>query len=213
LKVGFFCQKTTEDSLVHFDIAKFLIQSVRESMPDVDIVQFTDDQSPEVKGVDDIHRIGGDLPMAIRRMTHHSRVSGEWLFVDTDVVIKKDVRKVFLDDFDIALTDREGTITNEHKYAQVMPYNIGVVFSRSPNFWKFVVDTLKTVPPNFQHWEGDQRVICEMMKLGLHRKYGFNVKIIPGRQYNYPPKSEDDTDASILHYKGNRKKYLFKESS
>ena len=150
------------------------------------------------------------MPMAMRRVSLHSMCKGDWLFVDTDIIFRKSVYNVFDDDFDIALTDRKGTITHEGDYAKIMPYNIGVVFSRKPDFWKMVEIYLARFTLPYQNWEGDQRVVCELAK----PKYCFNVKILPGAIYNYPPKREDDPqDASIMHYKGNRKKWLLKEAT
>lgn len=209
MKVGFFYQGASESSIIHFTIAKYLIASVRKSMPGVEIWQLTDDQSPLHPGIDGHIIEPGIMPMAVRRMTLQGKCEGEWLFVDTDIIIQKDVRDVFDETFDVALTDREGTITNEAAYAKVMPYNIGVVFSRSPRFWQVVAKYLKTLPAKFQQWEGDQRVVCQMMKEKVDLEHGFNVKILHGAMFNYPPKfSGDGKDAAICHFKGNRKTYL-----
>ena len=178
-------------------------------MPGVEVHHLTDGRCKKLEGVDGVVRRDGDIPMAIRRMTLHSMCDGEWLFVDSDVLVQKDVRDVFDDKaFDVALTNRDGTITNEAAYAKVMQFNVGVVFSRSPAFWKVVVQHLRTVPSRFQEWEGDQRVICALVRQGNH---GFNVKILPGLKYNFPPASQDDPrleNASIQHFKGNRKLWL-----
>jgi len=213
LKIGFFAQKTNEASLVHFEMAQGLMDSARKAMPGVHLAHLTDGDSPAVKGADQVIRIAEKMPMAVRRMTHNSRLRGDWLLVDTDIIIKGDVREVFKQPFDIALTDREGTITYEHKYAQAMPYNLGVVFSRCPAFWLQVLKYLVKAPERYQQWEGDQQVVCQMVKMGLDKQAGFEVKILPGRQYNYPPKHRDDTEAKILHYKGARKQYLFQEAT
>ena len=150
------------------------------------------------------------MPMAVRRVTLHSMCEGDWLFVDTDIIFRKSVQSVFDAKFDIALTDRDGTITHEGDYAKIMPYNIGVVFSRSPEFWTMIKGYLVQMPPAYQEWEGDQRIVCELMK----HDHGFDVKIIPGAIYNYPPRSANDPhDAAIMHYKGNRKKWLLQEAT
>ena len=210
MKIGFFAQDIGPQSKPILDMAQSLIRSAKLHMPDVEIYHLTDGFTRSPEGVTGTIRIGGDLPMAVRRVSLHEKCEGDWLFVDTDIVFRHSVEAVFDEPFDIALTDRDGTITNESGYAQIMPYNIGVVFSRSPEFWTMVKGYLVQLPVAYQQWEGDQRIVCELMK----HNHGFNVKILPGIKYNYPPKSADDRqDASILHYKGNRKKWLLQEAA
>jgi hypothetical protein len=210
MKIGFFSQEMGPRSKPILDMAQSLIQSAKQHMPDVEIYHLTDGITRSPEGVTGTIRIGGSLPMAVRRVSLHEQCQGDWLFVDTDIIFRRSVEEVFADPFDVALTDRDGTITNEADYARIMPYNIGVVFSRSPDFWTMIKGYLVQMPEAYQQWEGDQRVVCELMK----HNHGFNVKILPGSKYNYPPKSADDKhDASILHYKGQRKKWLIKEAA
>ncbi len=188
---------------VHWDIAKHLIASAKKL--NLSIFQLTDDTTPACEGVDGVIRLGGTIPMAVRRMTLQSMLAGEWLFVDTDVVIQKDPSNVFRKDFEIALTDRIGSLWEHAAGVKDMPYNTGVSFSRSPGFWARVVDRLKALPPPLQEWCGDQLVICQMQKAGLVK-----ARILPGLTYNFTPaKQEDSRDhAAIVHFKGNRKAWL-----
>jgi hypothetical protein len=199
MRVGFFVQGVGP----HLDIGKYLVASCKRVMPDVQVFQLTDEKTPVLDGAECI-RIDGVMPMAVRRMTHHSRLEGEWLFVDTDCVIRKDVRPVFEEDFEIAVTDRKGSMWEKTPYGMVMPYNMGVTFSRSPSFWGEALKYLKTLPEKFQEWEGDQRVVCEMVRAG------FPVKVLPGKVYNYTPEVRGDKalQASILHMKGPRKSWI-----
>ena len=208
MKIGFFAQDIGPQSKPILAMADRMIASAKSVMPDVEIYHLTDGFTKSPKGVTDTIRICGSMPMAVRRMTLHSMCVGDWLFVDTDIIFRKSVEHVFDDPFDVALTDRNGTITHEADYAKLMPYNIGVVFSRNPEFWTMVKGYLVQMPEKYQQWEGDQRIVCELMK----HNHGFDVKIIPGAIYNYPPKRADDPqDAAIMHYKGNRKKWLLEE--
>lgn len=199
MQVGFFVQGVGP----HLDIAKHLVASCKAVIPQVPVYQLTDDKTPCVEGALAI-RLGGDMPMAVRRVTHHSMLDGEWLFVDTDCVIRKDVSDVFEDDFEVALTDRKGSMWEKTPYGMVMPYNMGVTFSRSPEFWEKVKKYLLTMPPKYQEWEGDQRVVCEMAMAG------YPVKVLPGRIYNFTPETRGDKaeHAAILHLKGPRKLWL-----
>jgi len=203
VRVGFYL---CGDDPAYHAMARLCIASVRKSMPGVEVHHLTDENTPEIEGVDSTRMFKGDYPLAVRRMLHNAACEGEWLFIDCDVIVQKDVRHVFDYEFDVALTDREGTITNEAAYAAVMPYNLGVSFSRSQRFWMFIVEHLQNAPEKWQQWEGDQRLICEFIK---QKKMPFKVQVLPGYEYNYPPKHPGDgTHASIVHYKGQRKAHL-----
>ena len=200
MRVGFFVQGDG----VHWDVAKTLLSSCRKAMPDVEIVQLTDGKTPAHEGVS-VVRMAGDMPMAVRRMSLQGMLSGDWLFIDTDCVIRKDVRHVFDDkDFGVALTDRVGSLVGEGPYGKKMPYNIGVVFSRDPSFWGEVVKNLVELPAKAQEWEGDQWVVAEMVRAG------WPVKVIPGRIYNFTPElgHESVDHASIVHFKWRRKEWI-----
>lgn len=205
MKVGFFYQDgQNSDGLL--DIASNLLDSVSKVMPGVEVHQLTDGESRILDGVDGFHRLRGTFPMGVRRMSHYAELDGDWMFVDTDVVVRRDVRDVFDSAFDVALTDRVGTYMEGTPYANVMPYNFGVIFSRSKAFWATAREYLLMLPPKYQEWEGEQRVIAHMMTLGL----GFNVKVLPGLKYNFPPLSgaESLEHASIVHFKGNAKRFI-----
>lgn len=205
VKVGFFYQDVGVTSRPYLDIARYLLASVRKVMPGTEVWQLTDGKSPALDGVDEVHRIADDMPMGVRRLTHYSMLPGNWLFVDTDVVIQKDVSPVFHFEFDVALTDRDGTYMAGTPYAKAMPFNFGVIFSRSPAFWTTAREYLLMFPPKYQEWEGEQRTIAHIHSLGLYK-----IKVLPGEIYNYPPLSgeEDLSHAAIVHYKGAAKKYM-----
>jgi hypothetical protein len=172
-------------------------------MPDVPVHMLTDGATEALEGCEVI-RIPEPMPMAVRRITHHSRLAGEWLFVDTDCVVRKDVRPVLEEDFEIAVTDRKGSMWEKSPYGMVMPYNMGVTFSRSPEFWQTALKYLKTLPTKFQEWEGDQRVVCEMVSAG------FPARVLPGMVYNFTPEKRHDRidHAAIVHFKGHRKLWI-----
>lgn len=200
MRIGFFVQLNDPESAVHIELAELMMRSARLVMPDVPIVQLTDDYTPRVIGVDDCIRLPGDMPMAVRRMSLQA-MDGDWLFVDPDVMFRRDVRDVFNKDFDVAITDRaEITPDRESDYSRLMPHNTGVVFSKSRHFWERVKAKLVTMEQKYQEWTGDQLVICGMAK-------DKGVIVLPGKVYNFPPEG-GDTDvsgAAIVHYKGNRK--------
>lgn len=187
---------------IHWDIAKHLIASARRVMPDVPIFQLTDGETPAHEDVG-IVRLPGEMPMAVRRMKLHAMLGGEWLFVDSDVVVRQDVRSVFDKPFDVAVTDRIGSAWANSPDVEGMPYNMGVTFSRNPKFWAKAAKILQTAPPQLQEWEGDQRVVCSMTK-------NWNTLVLPGHVYNFTPykRDEDRSHAALIHFKGPRKAWI-----
>lgn len=211
MNVGFFnvYRNTRQfDHTMNLVLADMLIRSVRKAMPSVPITQFTDRQSPAIVGVDDVRRLDSTEKMAVQCVTHYAACEGDWLLVDTDVVIREDVQSVFDDLFDVAVTNRDGTLVDGEEdmaMMQAMPHNIGVVFSRCPAFWVAVNEKLKTMEEKKQQWMGNQYAACELIKEGT-----FNVKILPGVQYNYAAHTKLDScdRASIVHYKGRFRKKM-----
>ncbi len=196
--------------------AEALIQSVEATMPDVAVVQFTDETTPPVAGAFEVIR-SKRRPMAIMRFWHQSKVKGDWLFVDTDVVFQSDVRSVFEKKFDIAVTVRDWPhLKRAGGFSERMPFNAGVVFSRSRKFWGKAYKRLLTMPVEFHDFMGHQQVICELVT-----EKAVKVAYVKGSRYNCPPYVENgrpggDPDlsaemvqkAAILHYKGPERKAL-----
>ncbi len=193
--------------------AEALIRSVRANMPDVRIVQFTDETSPAVLGVDEVRRLPGG-PMLGVRLAHYAACEGEWLLVDTDVLVRRDVRSVFADpSFDIAFAKRDWVhlaAESAKLTAEGMPYNTGVAFSRSQAFWQRVHAEWLKLPKEQQDWLSEQRVVAKTLWLPdrvwvLHELPGW---------YNYPPDPnvEPPREAMILHYKGGRKDVMLQHA-
>jgi len=204
MNIGFYL--TGQDPL-GFIFADRLIRSAREVMPGVPICQLTDDRTPMVWGTDAVKRRTGQA-LSLLRSTHYSMLSGDWLLVDTDVIIQRDVRHVMeADDFDIAVTDRDWSHLKElpKSYTDEMPYCAGVVFSRCPVFWLAVHEEVRQMDCKSQEWFGDQKAIATIIQ-----RAQFRIRVLPGSVYQYPPLADSDgRDAAIMHYKGpDRKTFL-----
>lgn len=202
MTVGFF--HVSRGVTPHAQLAKRLIASVRTCMPDVPIVHFTDPETRAMAGVDDVRRQPSG-PIALGCLDAYAAAGdGDWLFVDTDVLVQRDVRWIFDRPFDIAVASREGTLVDQDhgtKCIASMPYNKGAVFSRSSAFWTAAADRLRTLSAKRQEWMGDQVAMCDVIASGR-----FHIEVLPAR-YNYPPKDQDDVhDKAILHFKGRRRK-------
>jgi hypothetical protein len=198
LKIGFFIQGPQ-----FIPIADYLLDSIRRVMPDVPIYQLTDGLCPAIDGVEVI-RIPEEMPMGIRRVTHYTRLEGDWCFCGCDVLFRKDVRHVFEKPFQVALATRDGTYMQNAQYTQIMPYNFDILFSRSPEFWQIALETMKTMSPEAQDNGAEQLVTCAMAK-----SKAFDVAIIPS-SYNFTPKrpTDDISHVHILHMKGKRKEWI-----
>lgn len=205
MTIGFFTVAGRDS--VHYQLAESLVRSIRTTMPSVPIVQFTDIDSPAVPHVDTVMR-RAPAPMGLLRIAHQASVEGDWLFLDTDVVVQRDVRHVFDHPFDVAVASREGTYKHEREAASRfmarMPFNFGVVFARCPAFWRSVQVHLETLSPARQHFMGEQEALCAVIQSGAYAVH----TLPPG--YNYPPRrrTEDLRGQSIVHYKGSRKAWL-----
>lgn len=204
MTVGFYHQGT---SAIHCAVAEKMVASVHRTMPGIAIVHFSDPRTPAIADVDD-HRTLSAGPIALAVLQAYAAAgAGDWLFLDTDVIVQHDVSHVFDQAFDLAVATREGTLRpNEigRKFMTAMPYNKGAVFSRCPTFWLHAVTELSQWPAKAQHWMGDQRVFCELIRRGEYRVH------VLENGYNYPPftRDEDVRDKAILHFKGPRKAWM-----
>jgi hypothetical protein len=205
--VGFFLVDTgTVESSCGLVCAEGLVQSVHATMPGVPAVQLTDERTPAVPGVQAVRRLP-TAPMAVLRLAHQAAVTGAWLFVDSDVVIQRDVRDVFHQQFDVALTTRNWPhLKLAAGFSERMPFNVGVVFSRSQAFWRDAEALVRQMPDDLQHWMGDQQAICDLVATGR-----FTLALLKGTRYNLPPAADADRTpatekmerkAFIIHYKG-----------
>lgn len=200
--VGFYHAGESE---LHRRLADRLVASVRRSMPGVIVTHFSDEITARIDC--DSWVITKHGPTALRCVQSFEYCEDDdWVFVDTDIEIRSDVRGVFDDpDFDIAVATREGTYSDERdqRWSEKhgMPFNKGVVFSRCPEFWRAAGDHCATLGEKQQQWMGDQIAVNHVIASGQ-----FKVKVLPNI-YNYPPKSKTDDvrDKAILHFKGPRK--------
>mgnify|MGYP000066486456 CR=1 FL=1 len=199
---------------VHLQLAANLIASVRRTMPGVPIAHLTDQETAPLADVDFVIRHTSRPPVALGCLDAYAHAGpGDWLFLDTDVVVQRDVRPVFDLAFDVAVATREGTLRPNEigtKFMARMPFNKGAVFSRCAEFWGDAVRACLTMPAKRQQWMGDQLAMNEVIDGGRYR-----VVVLPNT-YNYPPKTRGDVDArskAILHFKGNRKAWALEAAA
>lgn len=199
MKVGFYCQSEGP----HWDIGVDAVASVKKVMPEVGIYHLTNMECPVLPGAEAI-RIPKNAPMGVHRLKHYCQLTGDWVLCDSDVIFLKDVRPVFESPFDIALATRKGSFLEGSEFEAVFPYNFGVVFSRSREFWVEALERLEKLPAKKQEWEGEQYVTGRLADSGKYL-----LEVLP-REFNYTPEAidEDLSQVSVLHLKWKRKSWL-----
>jgi lipopolysaccharide biosynthesis glycosyltransferase len=191
-------------------IPEIMVASVHATMPDARIVQMTDFETKKVIGVDEMIRKHWDqrllMPYRLLHLKEFPAVNA--IFLDADVVVQRDLRRLFQDEFDIALTYRDETDPSLRKSPlayQMMPFNAGVMLARSSgrDFWAEAHRVCLDMPEDRQYWFGDQLAIKEVAA-----RTTLKVKQYPCALFNYSPSrwDEDLSDKYVIHYKGNNRK-------
>lgn len=180
-----------------------MLQSVRKHLG-VQTIQMSDMAEPAL-GSGLVQRLPWDGKHLMEyRLRHLAALpAGDTIILDTDVVIQNDIGKVFAFDFDLALTVRDKPILDPNgvDLAQVMPYNTGVMFSRSKQFWAECRQWLVRQSQQALDWYGDQMAVA-----ALAGRY--KVLKLHCDNFNYSPETEEE-DVSmryVVHYKGERRK-------
>ena len=170
------------------------------------VVQMSDLRTAAVPGVDEVVRIPFRIPLMPYRMKHLASFDhDEMLVLDTDVICKSAIDDIWLHYFDVGLTLRDRGELYAGDGADIgggMPFNTGVMFSRSRSFWDECYRWLITQPPDVQRWYGDQRAVAKIAGRGTHQ-----VMILKCAEFNWAPAFEgDSSEARFWHYKGARRK-------
>jgi len=182
--------------------ASMMVASVRRFV-DCEALQLTDMDTDTIEGCTAVRRVFDGDNMTMFKMEHLANLDGEILVLDTDVIVQKDITKVFAFDFDVALTWRDGPVWADsgQDLAKIMPINCGVMFSRSPAFWQHCWEWSKEHPGG---WYSDQFAVAANWRR-------FNVLRLNCDNFNHTPnsKSEDVSKRYVVHYKGKRKEWMF----
>ena len=173
---------------------------VRKLMPQAETVFLTVHDFPcQEFGFDRVERFKerSDWFYGHKKCAAQASLDGDVLFLDVDCIVQKDVSHVFDTPFDIALC-----IRYKSKAIDKLPFNGGVAFSRSQQFWKDVAGG-----------HGDHRhgADTENRFSAVAMSDRYVVRALNGDIYNYSPfnQGEDLSMRSIVHYKGHRKDGLY----
>lgn len=192
-------------------VAQIMVASVKRVMPAAKIVQMTDYDTKPVTGVDEVirKRYDGRFLMPYRMLHLQEFPESRAIFLDTDIVVRKDLTPIFDEDFDIGLTIRLEPIIDPNgvDVTKAMPYNTGVMFSKQAGkpFWAEAHQYCLSLPLEKREWWGDQLSVKAVAD-----KTSLKVKTFPCDLYNYTPASENEdlSDKFVVHYKGRRKEWM-----
>lgn len=220
MRVVFLHVKSTQDNSL---LPTIMAKSVKKAMPNARLIQMSDRKTPIIDGADEIWRddytynqflaqpYGMILPngLMVFRMRMLSKLDDKpTVILDTDTVVQHDLSSAFDDPFDIGLTERTEVIKdqNGHNMVETMPFNTGVMFSRSARFWRDCLDYVRTLTKDEKDWTGDQLAVAHISK-------NYRLKRFTVDPWNYSPstKEEDISGKKVVHYKGRRKTWMIEK--
>lgn len=187
------------------DIADIMIASVRRSMPGVKLVQMTDGETPAL-AVDEVVRKPFNHRFWVPwLMEFVSELPGEVFFLDSDIVVQKDLSPLFSIGADLVVTTRGPKVFAGRQ----MPFLLGVTASRRPELWLELRDRVLAMPAEEdQGWWGSQVAVYDMWMDEQNGRGKWNIAVVNCDPHNYVPKDENDAPADkwVLHYKGKKRK-------
>lgn len=131
---------------VDAQLPRIMVASARKSMPDAPIVQLTDEVTAPVAGVSELLRRPDDgIHLMTFRLEHFAGLAPrDVVFLDTDVIVQRDLAPLFEWEFDVALTAREAMVIDPDgvDITVDMPYNTGVMLGK-PSGWTFWRDAAR----------------------------------------------------------------------
>lgn len=184
--------------------AQVMVASVKRHMPNAEILQLTDEETPEIVGCRAVRmKWQGDDSFTIFKMKHLVWMSGDVLVLDSDVVLQADLSPVFKLPFEVAATWRDGPIRGPdgEDITKAMPINTGVMFCRNHGLWGVC---LQYCGESFiNEWYADQLAVAAVISK-------FNALRLHCDNFNYTPgkRDEDVSNRLAVHYKGKRKEWM-----
>jgi len=171
-------------------------------------VFLTDYNTEEIEGCE-IHRFDYNSENLVwHRMLCYAQYNQEGIYLDSDMLVMRDLSPVMELDFDVALTKVNHDIIdpNGNNLSALMPYNGGFIAVKSKTFLpamvKHVIDA-QTKAGGIdltKYWYCDQMTLAEVAKT-------VNLVQLPVKIYNRTIKHKNvHTDGSwVLHFKGKGK--------
>jgi hypothetical protein len=204
-------------------IPSMLVSSIRVSNPTSKVIQCSDDQTPVISGVDEVHRTQGSAHqmMSLRLRAFSSlALPHPAIYLDTDMLVMKEIkprdvleskRAVFckrsFNLFGSFIGNQRGLTFPEYAgrpLGEVYPFVACATVTSNGKVWFELSSILEKLDPKFLLWYGDQEAIKKWVFL-------FESEYKTFDECNYGCLPEEQTfleTAVILHFKGLQRKGL-----
>jgi hypothetical protein len=137
------------------------------------------------------------------------------VFIDPDVLVIRPVDELFEQDFDMAVTERDGPEKINMGVQYVKPHAKEKLIA----FYEDMRARARQYPFNKQRWFGDQKALNELLVEFNDTPCGLKVLRVPCDLWNASPSMEKTPEkqernkrisenAKILHFKGHRKQMM-----
>lgn len=200
-----------ENQSLQRDLARIMVASVRKTMPGINVLMVTDKKTPYIEGIEairfDTHGYGEFIPWLCHAC---SQMKGEVLYLDSDVVVQRDLRPLLNIDADLVLPYRGMKIVDGH----MQPFIFGCVAYKTAEIWKEVGERVAKMPEKERMWYGSQIAVFDMVMEENNGRKKWNIAAIARETYNYTPKDENDLPSEpwVLHFKGRKRKEWMRKS-
>lgn len=183
-------------------LAQLLVKSCKRVMPDIPVVHLAGPTTAAVSGADWVNRIRPQENFLMPfKLQHLAQISGDFIFLDTDILVTEPIQDVFDKPFDVAMYWRDDVeVMSNGSPAPKMPYNAGFMACRNQDFFKEAYELCLKQDVKYKIWFGDQVAIADLAKTGRYRFLD-----LP-RDWNHAVTGPDDLAAKVLHFKGPRRK-------
>ncbi len=198
-----FCLQEDTGEVSSVERARYTIGSVRKNIPGAKIVQLSNDTFPGIEGVDEVlrHPYRGDFIMwGFGAMIKLCERPENILQIATDVLVCKNVRDVFNDDFHVAACRYPAKDRNDNAFCGDVDFikpGGGEIFNQALAVYQsFRVK---------DGWEGGQTAF-----LRATIDTSLTIKELDYDTYcRTPDKQQDNLDeAALIHFRGPRKLWM-----
>ena len=185
---------------------RMLAESIRKTGHNP--VFLTDNKTAGIEGCE-THRFGFTGENVVwKRMLCYAEYNQEGIYLDSDMMVMKNLEPIMALDFDVCLTrqDRKVVDPNGVCISDIMNYNGGFAIVRNPNYWPHIVMKIQEMNDEAQHWWGDQLAMMALVDV-------YKTLILPCSLYNFTPSKHEDmqkdmSDKWMIHFKGKRKPWM-----
>lgn len=203
-----------------------LIESIHKIMPNSNVIQISDTNTKPLPNVDKFISIEQTVDIMMFRLEAFSSYdpSGLTVYLDTDMLVVQPIeendllgtedvalcKRVF--DFDLPFnTSFVGLDLSEYKgksLGEVYPYIACCTVTRSNDFWRSCVESLRLIDPKFQKWYGDQEAMKDVISRG-----DYKFRELPESVYACLPDrfNPNSMPPKLFHFKGAARKKMLKD--